>query len=213
MVSQDKKTQLQKLKEKMLADKSLPLKKGASNLVFADGSSEAQIMFIGEGPGYWEDQKAIPFVGNAGLFLNQLLAAINIKRTDVFITNVVHHRPPNNRDPQPQELEAYEKYLDEMIKIIDPKVIITLGRFSMAKFLPGVMISSVHGKPREVSFNSKTILVVPMYHPAAGLRNGSVKSQMVEDFKKIPDIIKQREEIKAEKVETPPDESQQLNLL
>lgn len=209
----EKEEKLQKLKEKMLADTSLPLKAGATNLVFGDGSADAKIMFIGEGPGYWEDMKGIPFVGNAGAFLNQLLAAVNITRSEVFITNVVHHRPPENRDPDPAELEAYKKYLDEMIDIIDPKVIITLGRFSMAKFLPGVMISGVHGKPKEVIFNSRNLLVIPMYHPAAGLRNGSVKLQMVEDFKKIPDIIKEFENAKGKSLPEEDNKNEQMNLL
>jgi len=214
MTPADKKSELEKLKKKMLADDSLPLRKGATNLVFSDGSPVAEIMFIGEGPGYWEDQKSLPFVGNAGMFLNQLLATIGLKRTDVFITNVVHHRPPENRDPEPHELEAYKPYLDEMIKIVNPKVIITLGRFSMAKFLPGVTISSVHGKPRSVNFSGVRILVIPMYHPAAGLRNGTVKEQMLTDFKKIPDIIsKFNESDEKNAVEEEENKGEQMNLL
>lgn len=197
----------------MLADDSLPLKSGATNLVFADGNADAKIMFIGEGPGYWEDQKSIPFIGNAGALLNQMLAQIKMVRGDVFITNVVHHRPPENRDPLPEELSAYKPYLDEMIKIVDPDVIITLGRFSMAKFLPGVMISGVHGKAKKIIFNSKEILVIPMYHPAAALRNGNIKLQMTQDFKKIPDIIKETEEKSKELSEKVSDESDQMNLL
>ncbi|KKQ26255.1 MAG: Phage SPO1 DNA polymerase-related protein [Candidatus Woesebacteria bacterium GW2011_GWA1_37_8] len=214
MTSTDKISELEKLKKKMLADEDLPLKKGATNLVFSDGSPDAEIMFIGEGPGYWEDQKSLPFVGNAGMLLNQLLASIKLKREDVFITNVVHHRPPENRDPEQSELDAYKPYLDEMIKIVDPRVIITLGRFSMGKFMPGVMISSVHGKPRKVNFGGAEILVIPMYHPAAALRNGNVKAQMLTDFKNIPDIIKQSEEVKEEKVEENDEKDiQQMNLL
>src|SRR3989338_3703885 len=110
---------LQKLKEKMEKDDTLPLKKGDTNLVFGVGDSETELLFIGEGPGYWENLKKEPFVGNAGKFLDQLLASINIPRESIYITNVVHHRPPENRDPFPEEIEAYGKYLDEIIKIID----------------------------------------------------------------------------------------------
>ena len=184
---------LDELKEKMSGDDSLPLKKGATNLVFGVGSPDTKILFIGEGPGYWEDQKAEPFVGNAGIFLNKLLESIGLARQSVYITNVVHHRPPENRDPLPEEIGAYGKYLDKIIEIIDPKVIITLGRFSMAKFLPTAKISSVHGKLHTVNWKGRQIAVVPMYHPAAALRNGSVMSQEKEDFLKLPEILKETE--------------------
>src|SRR3990172_9096064 len=145
----DKQEKLNELKKRMADDKALPLRKGATNLVFGEGSSETEIMFIGEGPGYYEDQKGRPFVGNAGAFLNQLLTTAGLIREKVFITNVVHHKPPENRDPEPDEISAYGKYLDKIVEIISPKLILTLGRFSMAKFLPGVFISSVHGKKYE----------------------------------------------------------------
>ena len=186
-----KRRQLVELKNKMKDDKSLPLREAANSLVFGEGSADSEIMFIGEGPGYWEDMKGRPFVGNAGAFLNQLLASINVPREDVFITNVIHYRPPENRDPLPEELEAFEKYLDEMIEIISPKVIVTLGRFSMAKFIPGVMISSVHGRSHKVEWKGQKIWVMPMYHPAAGLRSTEVKIKTQEDFKKIPDLLKE----------------------
>jgi len=185
-----KKEKLKKLKEKMLkAD--LPLKKGATTLVFGHGNENAEMMFIGEGPGYWEDLKGLPFVGNAGVLLNKLLGLIGIKREEVFITNVVHYRPPNNRDPMPEELEAFGEYLDEMIRIIDPKVIVTLGRFSMAKFIPGVYISAVHGKPHQVKWDGKNILVIPMYHPAASLRNGQILKKEKEDFMRLPKLLEE----------------------
>lgn len=188
MDKSEKQQKLDNLQKKMAED-DLPLKKSANNLVFGDGSVDAEIVFIGEGPGYWEDQKGLPFVGNAGAFLNQLLRSINIKREDVFITNVVHYRPPDNRDPQPEELEAFRPYLDKIINIIDPKVIVTLGRFSMAKFIPGVMISLVHGKPKVVDWQGRKLVVVPMYHPAAGLRNGEIKRRTMEDFKIITEVL------------------------
>lgn len=193
-----KQQKLKDLKEKMKADDSLPLKKEATNLVFGEGDANSEVMFIGEGPGYWEDQKARPFVGTAGAFLNQLLQLIEVPREEVFITNVVHYRPPNNRDPLPEELAAFEDYLDEMINIINPRMIVTLGRFSMAKFIPGVTITSVHGKEREIKWNKRKIIVVPMYHPAAGLRNGEMKRRTIEDFKKLPEILEKAKETEEE---------------
>jgi DNA polymerase len=151
-------------------------------------------LFIGEGPGYWEDQKALPFVGRAGTLLNQTLATIGLKREEVFITNVVHHRPPENRDPSPEEMIAYKPYLDKIIETIDPKVIVTLGRFSMGKFLPGVTISQVHGKPKDIVWSDREITIVPMYHPAAALRSTLLKNKFTEDFKVIPHVLKEVEE-------------------
>ena len=155
----DKKQKLEELRNKMKSDQSLPLRQGATNLAFGDGDPESELLFIGEGPGYWEDMKGIPFVGNAGALLNQLLSLIGIPRNKIYITNVIHYRAPENRDPDPSEINAFKPYLDGIIKIIDPKVIITLGRFSMAKFLPGVMISNVHGKPSMVDVNGKEIII------------------------------------------------------
>jgi DNA polymerase len=157
-------------------------------------------MFIGEGPGYWEDQKGQPFVGNAGAFLNQLLQSIKLPREHVFITNVVNYRPPENRDPLPEEIAAFSPYIDKMIEIIKPKVMVTLGRFSMAKFLPGVKISNVHGKLHTVVWKGREIIIIPMYHPAAGLRNGEIKRRTVEDFQKLPEILKETDKIEVEQI-------------
>lgn len=198
-----KQEELQGLKEKMERDGSLPLKKGATRLVFGVGDPSTKILFIGEGPGYWEDQKGEPFVGNAGSLLNRLLSSIELAREKVFITNVVHHRPPNNRDPEPSEIAAYGKYLDKIIEIISPKVIVTLGRFSMGKFIPGARISSIHGKIHKVKFKGRDVVVVPMFHPAAALRSGEVMRQIREDFLKLPEIL---EEVSQPKIE-------QANLL
>ena len=177
----------------MLGDKSLPLRQGATNLVFGEGDPKAKVVFIGEGPGYWEDQKGRPFVGNSGAFLNYLLQSIELPREEVYITNIIHYRPPGNRDPLPLEMAAFKTYLDSIIEIIDPKIVVTLGRFSMAKFLPGVKISAVHGKPRIVNWNGKKIAVIPMYHPAAGLRSTEIKKRTIEDFRVILEILKQIE--------------------
>ena len=192
----DKKELLDELKRKALQDKALPLKSGATNLVFGVGNPDAEILCIGEGPGYWEDQKAEPFVGNAGILLNKLLTSINIKREEVYITNVVMHRPPSNRDPLPEEITAYQPYVDGIIEIIKSKVILTLGRFSMAKFLPNVKISSVHGKVFKVNCGGKEVTVVPMFHPAAALRRNDVMLMIKNDFLNLPDIIKK---VKSEK--------------
>jgi DNA polymerase len=210
-MSTSKAQKLEKLRQKMLEDKSLPLREGANNLVFGDGNSEAEILFIGEGPGYWEDKKGIPFVGNAGAFLNQLLHTIEIPREEVFITNVIHYRAPSNRDPKPEEIDAFGVYLDKIIDIIDSKIIVTLGRFSMAKFLPGVTISSVHGKPRVVDWKKRKIVVIPMYHPAAGLRRTEIKESTINDFKKIPGIMTDLDNYLKEEVED--ESSDQLSLV
>ena len=181
--------ELHKLKNKMEKDDSLPLKKDAGKLVFGSGNTEATILLCGEGPGRNEDLQGLPFVGQAGKLLEKFLQLAGIERKLVFITNIVHHRPPENRDPLPNEIEAYGKYLDEIVKIIDPKIIITLGRFSMAKFLPDVFISQVHGRDYEVNWNNKKITVVPMYHPAASLRNGKILEAEKEDFVKLKEIL------------------------
>lgn len=178
-------TKLHKLKDEMEKDDSLPLKKGANKLVFGSGNTETEILLIGEGPGRNEDLQGLPFVGQAGKLLDKLLDLAGLERKNVFITNIVHHRPPENRDPLPNEIEAYGRYLDDIIEIIKPKIIITLGRFSMAKFLPDVFISQVHGK----SFKLEKFTVIPMYHPAASLRNGKILEAEKADFVKLKDMI------------------------
>lgn len=190
----NKAQQLKNLKKKMQADKNLPLAVGATNLVFGVGDPDTKMLFIGEGPGYYEDQSGEPFVGRAGKFLDFLLSTIEINRDSVYITNVVHHRPPNNRDPEVGELLAYGKYLDEMIKIIDPTVVVTLGRFSMRKFLANVFISDVHGKVHKLKWNDRNLTVVPMYHPAAGLRNPQVKDATTEDFRVLREVLNAAQE-------------------
>jgi len=200
---------LQRLQEKMEKDDSLPLKTRDTNLVFGVGNPDTKILAVGEGPGHWENLKKEPFVGNAGKFLDQLLRSINMPRESVYITNVVHHRPPENRDPLPEEMSAYGKYLDEMIKIIDPEVIITLGRFSMGKFLPTAKISTTHGKLFRVNWNDKDFFVIPMYHPAASLRNGEIMRQEKEDFLRLPDALKKVAEEKKKKVP----KSEQMGLI
>ena len=190
-LEKEKEASLTALKARMLKDESLPLRKGATNLVFGVGNPDTKILFIGEGPGYWEDQRGEPFVGNAGKLLDSLLQLIKLGRGDVYITNVVHHRPPENRDPLPEETKAYAPYLDKIIEIIGPKVIVTLGRFSMGKFLPGVKITAVHGKSYGINWKGKELVVVPMFHPAAALRSLEVMRQIREDFVNLPNILKE----------------------
>lgn len=150
-----------------------------------EGPSTAELMFIGEGPGFHENEQGRPFVGQAGKFLDELLEVAGFQRQQVFIANVVKCRPPGNRDPLPEELAACSSYLDRQIEAINPSVIVTLGRFSMAKYLPSARISDVHGK----TFWVHERLIVPMFHPAAALHQPSLKNSVIQDFKKLPDAI------------------------
>jgi uracil-DNA glycosylase family 4 len=150
-----------------------------------EGPVGADLMFIGEGPGFHENEQGRPFVGAAGKFLEELLGTIGLKREDVFIGNVVKCRPPGNRDPMPDEIEACAPYLKRQIEAISPKVIITLGRFSMARYFPNAKISQIHGQARELDGR----LIVPMYHPAAALHQPSLRTTVIEDFAKLPQLI------------------------
>lgn len=155
------------------------------NAVPGEGSESPEIMFIGEGPGFHEDRQGRPFVGPAGKYLNQLLASISMRREQVYIANVVKCRPPNNRDPLPGEIQACRKYLDRQIAILKPTAIVTLGRFSLTQFFPGEIISRAHGKPH---FWNNT-MVFPMYHPAAALHQGNMRTYIEEDFRSLPRAI------------------------
>ena len=156
-----------------------------SKAVPGEGSRTANIMFVGEGPGYHEDQQGRPFVGRAGKLLEELFASIGLKREQVYITNMIKCRPPNNRDPLPSEITACKPYLDKQIEMIGPKVIVTLGRYSFSKFFPGETIGKARGKPRR--WNGRT--VYPIYHPAAALRNSNLRSALEIDFSKLPAIL------------------------
>jgi DNA polymerase len=174
-----------------------------TNSVPGEGPADARIMFIGEAPGWNEDQQGRPFVGAAGKFLEELLGAAGLKRSDVFITNVVKSRPPGNRDPLPDEIVACAPFLQRQIDTIDPDVIVTLGRFSMAKWFPGERISRIHGQPKR---DGKR-LIVPMYHPAAALHQQALKTTILEDFAKLPRILAEAEaarEAEAKADEPPP---------
>src|SRR6266550_8245302 len=168
--------------------------KGRTRAVPGEGNPQAKILFIGEGPGFHEDKQGRPFVGPSGQLLQELLKSINLKREDVFITNVVKCRPPDNRDPLPSEIDACNDYLDRQIAAIQPLVIVTLGRHSMAKFFSGEKISAIHGRARK----KDGYICIPMFHPAAALRTESYKVMLREDFKKIPLVLAEAERLAAE---------------
>ena len=179
---------LEKIKADILAQKVCPgLAVSATQLVFGDGSPDADIVFIGEAPGKNEDLQGIPFVGAAGKFLNEMLASINLKRADVYITNIVKYRPPENRDPFPDEKAAFLPFLRAQLEVINPKLVATLGRHSMDALLPGLQISQVHGQPKRYQGQ----VYLPLFHPAAALYNGGLRQTLVDDFAKIPRILVQ----------------------
>ncbi len=163
------------------------LSKTRTHAVPGEGSPNADIVFIGEGPGFYEDQQARPFVGAAGKFLDELLASIGLRRDDVYICNVIKCRPPDNRDPLPVEIEACTPWLDRQLEILRPQMIVTLGRFSMQRYFPGQAISRIHGQPRQMG----DVTVVPMYHPAAALHQASLRRTIEQDFQTIPSILEQ----------------------
>lgn len=165
------------------------LAKQAKHLVPGDGNPDATIVFIGEAPGKKEDEQGVPFIGAAGKFLNEMLATIGLVRQDVYITNIVKYRPPNNRDPQPEEKKAFWPYLVRQLEIIQPNVVVTLGRHSMEYFLPGQKISETHGQPAVATVQSHKWTVLPLYHPAAALYNGGLRQTLLEDFSKLPTIV------------------------
>ena len=170
-----------------------------------EGPDDAEVIFVGEAPGFHEDQQGRPFVGAAGEFLEELLGSIGLTREDVFITNVIKCRPPGNRDPLPQEICACQPYLDRQIELIQPTVVVTLGRFSMARAFPKARISRVHGQPRKID----GIVYYPMYHPAAALHRPSLRTTVEADMRRIPDIVERAPQM-AES-EAPP-QAEQLQL-
>ncbi|HUZ00878.1 MAG TPA: uracil-DNA glycosylase [Thermomicrobiaceae bacterium] len=167
-----------------------------------DGNPDADIVFIGEGPGWHEDRQGLPFVGAAGQFLDEMLGKIGLTRADVFVTNVVKCRPPGNRDPLPDEITACAPYLDEQLELIKPKLVVTLGRFSMARWFPTERISRIHGQPRRIG----SLVVVPMYHPAAALHQASLRATVEADMMKLPQILAGIERETAEDEAAPPEQ-------
>lgn len=185
-----KQTLLDQIRADIIKNNVCPdLAETATNLVMGDGNPNAKIVFIGEAPGKNEDLQGLPFVGAAGKFLNEMLEAVNMSRQDVYITNIVKYRPPNNRDPLPEEKKAFWPYLLHQIEVIDPSIVVTLGRHSMEYFLPGLKISAVHGEPKRISFGEKKLVIVPLFHPAAALYNGGMRQTLIDDFTKLPKII------------------------
>lgn len=187
MNTEDKQAKLDIIASKIL-DRScgLDIAKSCLNPVPGDGDPDAQLLFVGEAPGAQEDKLGRPFVGASGKFLDEMLSTIGLRRDDVFVTNIVKFRPPDNRDPSQEEIDICLPYLLSQIKIIQPKLIIFLGRHSMNVFLPELKISEAHGKV----YKRSSMVFLPLYHPAAALYNGSMRQTLVEDFSKIPKILK-----------------------
>ncbi len=191
----DKQAQIDQIKADILTNNICPdLAASSIQLVIGDGNLDADIVFIGEAPGKNEDEQGIPFVGAAGKFLNEMLAQAGLVRSDVYITNIVKYRPPNNRDPLPDEKKAFWPYLVRQLDVISPKVIVTLGRHSMEYFLPDAKISQIHGEAKRITFGDKKLVIVPLYHPAAALYNGGMRQTLIDDFLRVPKVI---EKIKA----------------
>jgi DNA polymerase len=246
MPTKSKQTLLDQIKADIVSNNVCPhLAETATNLVMGDGHPGAEIVFIGEAPGKNEDEQGLPFVGAAGKFLNEMLAGIGMDRQDVYITNIVKYRPPNNRDPEPEEKKAFWPYLVQQLDVIEPKLVVTLGRHSMEYFLPSQRISVIHGQPKRIKVvfgnrlagddgadavqgggekrtepyekygegasepttqqsaatlssaassagrqAERSIVILPLYHPAAALYNGSMRQTLVDDFSNIPLILK-----------------------
>jgi len=189
-----KQAELDALQNKILSDNVCPeLAETATQLVFGAGNPDASMVFIGEAPGKNEDLKGEPFVGAAGKFLNEMLQTIDLNREDIYITNIVKYRPPNNRDPLPEEKKAFLPYLQSQLEVIKPKVVVTLGRHSLNCFLPDLQISQVHGQPKRLRLNTGDkpleIVILPLFHPAAALYNGSMRQTLLDDFARIPAIL------------------------
>jgi len=210
---------LAKLAEEVSICTKCALHESRKKSVPGDGPANAEIMFIGEGPGFHENEQGHPFVGASGKFLDQLLAQADLTREEVFIANVVKCRPPGNRDPLPEELAACDTYLEAQIKAINPSMIVTLGRISMSKFFTGVKISAVHGQMQKVGER----FVIPMFHPAAALHQSALKPTILGDFAKLPEQLKEAraalgkpvlvDKVKKKKVgEIPNEKPQQLKL-
>lgn len=181
-----KQNKLDKLAQQIVDDKVAPeLAEGAIQLVFGVGNPDADIVFIGEAPGKNEDLQGEPFVGAAGKFLNEMLGMIGLERKDIYITNIVKYRPPGNRDPHPEEKQEFMKYLESQLEIIQPKLVVTLGRHSLNCFLPDLQISKCHGQPKRY----KGLVYLPLFHPAAALYNGDMRQTLIDDFALIPTIV------------------------
>ena len=194
---------LERLCEEIRACRDCELVKYRTRVVPGEGAEDADLLFIGEAPGWHEDQQGRPFVGPAGQFLDQLLASIGLRREEVYIANVIKCRPPQNRDPLPVEVESCRRWLDQQIETIQPQMIITLGRYSLARYFPSDSVGKVHGKPRKLG----GVVLYPMYHPAAALHQGSLRRTIETDMLRIPQILAQGRDLPEDAVE-----SHQLSL-
>lgn len=182
---------LQQISDEILENEvCAELRDQATQLVFGDGDINSDIVFIGEAPGKKEDETGLPFMGAAGKFLNEMLESIGLDRKNVYITNIVKYRPPKNRDPSTDEKQAFLPYLMRQLDVIAPKLVVTLGRHSMEYFLPGVKIGEVHGQLQTVDMPQRSWMILPLFHPAAALYNGSLRQTLKDDFAKIPTILK-----------------------
>ncbi len=199
---------LKRVHELIMVCPKCALSKSRTKAVPGEGPENARVMFIGEGPGWYEDQQGRPFVGPAGQLLDHLLKLVKLPRTEVFITNVVKCRPPDNRDPRPEEIEACAPYLDQQIELIAPRVIATLGRHSMARFFPGRTISQVHGTTRR----GDGVIYFALYHPAAALRQEKLRRVLEADFLKLPAIVAEAENLPRGKTSESGEQGQQLSL-
>jgi DNA polymerase len=186
MVNKNKQLILEQIKADIISQNICPdLAQEAKNLVIGNGNLNSNVVFIGEAPGKKEDETGIPFMGAAGKFLNELLSSINLERSEIFITNIVKYRPPKNRDPKPEEKRAFASFLEREVDLVEPKVVVTLGRHSMNYFLPDAFIGEVHGKVLNIVFAGRNIKLMPLYHPAAALYNGSLRKVLQEDILKL----------------------------
>lgn len=214
MTTEEKTKTLNEIARQIAATNGGPYGRGLRP-VPGEGSPDAKIMFIGEGPGFYEDQQGRPFVGVSGRLLRKSIVESGWKEKDVFITNIVKFRPPENRDPTPEEIEFFRGFLDKQIETIGPEIIVTLGRFSMYKFLgEGVSISRIHGVARTINWNGKSVTIFPMYHPAAALRATGMMNQFLEDFKKLKVLIDgEQKVIEPEVVKPVEKKAEQLQLV
>jgi|SRR3989344_3049834 len=204
----EKKVLLENLATKIQACKACSLYQGSTQAVPGEGDPNAKIFFIGEGPGFYEDKSGRPFVGPAGKLLERALSKVGLKREEVFIGNVVKHRPPENRDPIPSEIASCNGWLEQQLALIRPLVIVTLGRFSMAKFLPGVKISQVHGQAQRV----REYIVIPMYHPAAALRGNGIMNEFLGDFEKNREMLSQPDKLNLDEKDAEEKDGDQIKL-
>jgi uracil-DNA glycosylase len=203
----DAQAKMKKLCDEIRTCARCPLAAGRTHAVPGVGPVPTELLFIGEGPGFHEDRQGLPFVGAAGKFLDDLLASIGIERNEVYIANVVKCRPPNNRDPEPGEIEACQPYLDRQIELLQPRVIVTLGRFSMARYFVNASISRIHGQPKR----QNGTVVVPMFHPAAALHQPKYRELIEADFRKLPGFLAEARK-QQDSPPTPSAAPQQLSL-